>query len=57
MQYADPVALMLRRDEELEMMTHQKMEEALVEGKTEVVFETSGPLVGQSDGATQPDLG
>ncbi|HLV37626.1 MAG TPA: hypothetical protein VKY59_21080, partial [Spirillospora sp.] len=40
MQYADPLALLLRQDHELETTTHQRLEAALNDGKTELVAST-----------------
>ncbi|MBZ0300035.1 MAG: hypothetical protein K8J31_09855 [Anaerolineae bacterium] len=40
MQYADPLAVLMRQDRELETTTHQKLEAALNEGKAELVYAT-----------------
>lgn len=50
MSYADPLAMLLRRDSELESFTLQKLEDALQEGKSELVYATLSRWLGHPMG-------
>ena len=52
MQYADPVALLIPRDPALEQQARNQLQEALADGKVDLVYNTLVRWAGQPHGAT-----